>query len=71
MTTDSAELERFSDPSLLILSSLAGGPKHGYAISKDIEAFAGSRSGRRPSVGPWEPGADRANLVGVATRPSG
>jgi len=39
--TDSADLERFSDPSLLILSSLAGGPKHGYAISKDIEAFAG------------------------------
>jgi DNA-binding PadR family transcriptional regulator len=24
----------------LILSSLAGGPKHGYALTKDIEAFA-------------------------------
>ncbi len=34
-------LERFSDPSLLILSSLADGQKHGYAITKDIEAFAG------------------------------
>ena len=32
---------RFSDPSLLILSSLADGPKHGYAITKDVEAFGG------------------------------
>jgi DNA-binding PadR family transcriptional regulator len=32
---------RFADPSLLVLSSLAGGPKHGYAMSKDIEGFAG------------------------------
>ena len=32
---------RFSDPSLLILSSLTQGPKHGYAITKDIEAFGG------------------------------
>jgi DNA-binding PadR family transcriptional regulator len=30
-----------SDPELLILSSLAAGPKHGYAIMGDIEAFAG------------------------------
>ena len=30
-----------SDPELLILSSLANGPKHGYAIMVDIEAFAG------------------------------
>ena len=30
-----------SDPELLILSSLASGPKHGYAIMGDIEAFAG------------------------------
>jgi DNA-binding PadR family transcriptional regulator len=29
-----------SDPELLILSSLASGPKHGYAIMHDIEAFA-------------------------------
>jgi DNA-binding PadR family transcriptional regulator len=34
-------LGRFSDPSLLILSSLAGDPKHGYAITKDIEEFGG------------------------------
>ena len=30
-----------SDPELLILSSLASGPKHGYAIMTDIETFAG------------------------------
>lgn len=30
-----------SDPELLILSSLASGPKHGYAIMSDIDTFAG------------------------------
>ena len=29
------------DPALLILTSLAGGPKHGYGLMKDIESFAG------------------------------
>lgn len=37
------DLGRFSDPSLLILSSLASGPKHGYAIMEDIRAFAGAK----------------------------
>jgi DNA-binding PadR family transcriptional regulator len=32
---------RPNDPSVLILTSLAGGPKHGHALSKDITAFAG------------------------------
>jgi DNA-binding PadR family transcriptional regulator len=34
-----------SDPTLLVLSSLAGGDKHGYAIMEDIELFAGVRLG--------------------------
>jgi DNA-binding PadR family transcriptional regulator len=34
---------RFSDPSLLILSSLAGGEKHGYAMMTDIAEFSGVR----------------------------
>ena len=34
---------RFSDPSVLILSSLASGPKHGYAMILDIEEFSGTR----------------------------
>ena len=33
------------EPSLLILSSLAGGDKHGYAIMIDIEAFSGVHLG--------------------------
>jgi DNA-binding PadR family transcriptional regulator len=36
-----ADLGRFTDPSVLILSSLAAGPKHGYAMTKDIASFAG------------------------------
>ena len=34
-------LQRPNDPPLLILTSLADGPKHGHALAKDIEAFAG------------------------------
>jgi DNA-binding PadR family transcriptional regulator len=29
-----------SDPEILILSSLAGGSKHGYAIMRDVHTFA-------------------------------
>ena len=36
---------RFSDPELLILSSLAAGPKHGYAVMMDIVNFAGVNLG--------------------------
>ncbi len=35
------DLGRFAEPSLLILTSLAEGPRHGYALIKDIEDFAG------------------------------
>lgn len=34
-----------SDPTLLVLSSLASGEKHGYAMMEDIERFAGLRLG--------------------------
>jgi|SRR5687768_2958459 len=34
-----------SDPELLILSSLADAPKHGWAIMGDIESFAGVKIG--------------------------
>ena len=36
---------RPNDPSLLIMTSLLGGAKHGYALLQDIEAFAGVRLG--------------------------
>lgn len=38
-------VSRRSDPSLLVLVSLADGPKHGYALTKDIESFAGTTLG--------------------------
>jgi DNA-binding PadR family transcriptional regulator len=34
-----------SDPSLLVLASLAGGEKHGYAMMEDVQTFAGIRLG--------------------------
>jgi DNA-binding PadR family transcriptional regulator len=37
--------ERSSDPGLLVLSSLAEGPKHGYAVTQDIEEVTGVRLG--------------------------
>lgn len=39
------EFGHFSDPALLILTSLVGGAKHGYAMIEDIETFSGSRLG--------------------------
>jgi DNA-binding PadR family transcriptional regulator len=38
---DLGDQGRFNDPSLLVMSSLADGPKHGYAMTKDIQQFAG------------------------------
>ena len=35
------DLGRFADPSVLILTSLSDGPKHGYAIMTDVAAFSG------------------------------
>lgn len=40
-----AERARANDPPLLILTSLASGSKHGYALLQDIEEFAGVRLG--------------------------
>ena len=36
---------RANDPTLLILTSLSSGPKHGHALLLDIESFAGARLG--------------------------
>ena len=43
--SDLSELGRFSEPALLILISLADGPKHGYAMIEDISSVAGVRLG--------------------------
>jgi DNA-binding PadR family transcriptional regulator len=45
-TADDAGLAgfgRYAGPATLILSSLAEGAKHGYALTKDVEEFAGVR----------------------------
>jgi len=40
-----SEEGKLGDPALLILTSLAEGAKHGYAMVDDIEHFSGSRLG--------------------------
>jgi DNA-binding PadR family transcriptional regulator len=39
------DLGRFSEPALLIMISLADGPKHGYAMTQDIEQVSGQKLG--------------------------
>jgi DNA-binding PadR family transcriptional regulator len=38
-----ARFGRYTGPATLILSSLAAGPRHGYALTKDVQEFAGVR----------------------------
>jgi Transcriptional regulator PadR-like family len=75
-------LGRFADPSLLILTSLADGPKHGYAIMTDIAAFSGitmepgtlygalSRLERRGWIRPLATGERRRPYAIAAAWPS-
>jgi DNA-binding PadR family transcriptional regulator len=76
------EFGRFAEPALLILISLADGPKHGYAMTEDIAELSGTRLGpgtlygaiaRLESRGLIEPlrSADRRNpyrLTGLGQR---
>jgi DNA-binding PadR family transcriptional regulator len=43
--SDEATAARANDPGILILTSLAAGEKHGYALLQDIEGFAGVHLG--------------------------
>ena len=43
--TRSEGISKLNGPALLVLTSLAAGPKHGHALLKDIETFAGDRLG--------------------------
>ena len=38
-------LGHYSDPPLLVLASLASGPKHGHAMIEDIASICGTRLG--------------------------
>jgi DNA-binding PadR family transcriptional regulator len=42
---DQEELGHYSDPPLLVLASLASGPKHGHSMIEDIERLCGTRLG--------------------------
>jgi DNA-binding PadR family transcriptional regulator len=39
------ETGHYSDPPLLVLASLASGPKHGHAMIEDIASLCGTRLG--------------------------
>ncbi len=40
-----AATQSVQDPSFLIMISLASGPKHGHAMMRDVESFAGVHLG--------------------------
>jgi DNA-binding PadR family transcriptional regulator len=42
---DDVEIGHYSDPPLLVLASLANGPKHGHAMIEDIARLCGTRLG--------------------------
>jgi len=42
---DDADMGHYSDPPLLVLASLANGPKHGHAMIEDILRMCGTRLG--------------------------
>ena len=55
----SPDLGRFAEPAMLVLVSLTDGPRHGYAITSDVETFSEMerfvRTGRlRAAEGPSE-----------------
>ena len=42
---DNPEIGHYSDPPLLVLASLASGPKHGHAMIEDIARMCGTHLG--------------------------
>lgn len=58
------QLGRFSEPGLLILVSLADGPKHGYAMLQDIQQFAGIHLGPGTLYGALAR-LERSGLIGA------
>ncbi|HEX3570236.1 MAG TPA: helix-turn-helix transcriptional regulator [Acidobacteriaceae bacterium] len=45
VAADENRAGHYSDPPLLVLASLAGGPKHGHAMLEDIAGMCGTRLG--------------------------
>jgi len=44
-TEEESGMGHYSDPPLLVLASLANGPKHGHAMIEDIVCLCGTRLG--------------------------
>ena len=44
-TENDPGMGHYSDPPLLVLASLANGPKHGHPMIEDIESMCGTRLG--------------------------
>jgi len=65
--TNLRDLGRFSEPALLILVSLAGGPKHGYAMIEDIESVYGVRLGPGTLYGALARLVERGLIESVAS----
>lgn len=42
---DESKLGHYSDPPILVLASLASGPRHGHAMIEDIDRLCGTRLG--------------------------
>lgn len=73
---------RWNEPGLLVLASLAGGPKHGYAMIQDVEATSGARLGpgtlygaiarleHRGLIEPFDEGDDRRRPYRITGRGS-
>ena len=62
-----ADLGRYTGPATLILSSLAGGAKHGYALTKDIEKFSGAHLAPGTLYGALARLVDQGLIVPVAS----
>ena len=56
---------------MLILTSLASGPKHGYALLLDIESFAGVRLGPGTLYGAISRLEERGWIVPLGSRNGG
>jgi len=65
--TDLEDFGRFSEPALLILISLADGPKHGYAMTDDIERLSDVRLGPGTLYGAITRLESRGLIEGVAS----
>src|SRR4051812_20134664 len=60
-------LARFGEPGLLVLLSLSEGPKHGYAITTDIEEQTGVRLGPGTLYGSLAKLVDRRLIAAVGS----